>query len=269
MFSIIQFEIRSVFRQKIIYLLTFFWVVLLLYLFLLQSTSPATLNYTNTTSTILNLMLILVPLIILMNSSVSVANERENAQYKLLQTYPLSNFGYTIGKLVGQGISQGTVFLFSYGLCISISLLMGLPLQTKWVFFLLLFYIFLTYVFLLIGICIGLWSKNRWAAITLSICLWFFLLLFWPTFIIGTLNLLPYSFGEWFLKISLFVNPAEFLRLVFVSQLGGGSIFGQSYDEIVNVFSSGLSWMFLIYYLVVLTVLCLLFCDWTLTKRRG
>ncbi|EUJ32293.1 hypothetical protein MFLO_07102 [Listeria floridensis FSL S10-1187] len=268
MFQIMQLELKTAFRQKTIYLFSLLWIVILMFLFILQSSVPGVLSYTNTTSTIMNLVFILIPLITLINAALSLSGEKENGQFKLIGTYPLSNTSYVLGKLAGQAIVQWVTFTFSYGISLAIATLVGLTLDIKWIFFLYSFAIFLTYLFLLMGILIGLFSKNRWSALSIAVFAWFFLIMFWPTFFISILNLLPYAVGDWIVKAAIFLNPAEFLRLVYVSQLGGGSIFGQNYDSLVSTFSTGLGWMFLGYYLIVVTVLSVFAGDFLLFKRR-
>ena len=94
-------------------------------LFLLQSSAPSLTGYTNTTGTVVNVALYIIPLFMLINGSFSIANEMENGQFRLLSTYPLFTLSYVIGKIGGQFTAQWIVFTFSYGISMAISLLAG------------------------------------------------------------------------------------------------------------------------------------------------
>ena len=45
----------------------------------------------------------------------------------------------------------------------------------------------------------------------------------WPTLLISILNVVPYAMIAPSIKIVLFCNPAEVLRIIFVIQLGRGN----------------------------------------------
>jgi len=268
MWTICRAEIKLNFRQPSFYAFLIFWTAILIFLFLLQNTSASISSYTNVTGTIMNLILYIVPLFMLIGGALSIAGELENGQFRLLQTFPLSNVSYMLGKFAGQYVSQFFIFTLSYGLGLAAGLLFHITFSLKWVLMIYLFSVLLMFFFLIIGLFIGALAGTRWFALSLSVFIWFFLIMLWPTVWIGVLNLLPYNFISPFLKTSIFLNPAELLRFVFVVQLNGGSVFGQPYDGMVSFFKSGFSWFTIIYYMLVFLFIHVFLVDFSLTRRR-
>ncbi|MEB4856021.1 ABC transporter permease [Priestia sp. TRN 1309] len=270
MWNIWRSELAVSFRQRTYFSFVVLWVVVLSFLFLLQSTSPAFSGYTNITGTIMNLLLYIIPLFMLINGSFSIASEMENGQFRLLSTYPLSTVSYVIGKILGQITSQCLMFTLSYGISLLIGLLFGVSFSAKWAIALYFFAISLLFFFLIMGVVIGSFSSTRWQALSISVFIWFFLIMLWPTALISTLNLLPYPMVGAALKTLLYINPAELLRIVFVIKLNGGAVFGQAYDGLTSYYNydQWISWLGLCYYTLVVMVISILISDKNLTRKR-
>ncbi|MGX1195070.1 ABC transporter permease [Metabacillus sp. SLBN-84] len=268
MWTIWQSEVLVTLRQRSYYAFVLLWMTILSFLFLLQSSSASFSGYTNITGTIMNLLLYIIPLFMLVNGSFSIANEMENGQYRLLSSYPLSIVSYLIGKFLGQFTSQWLIFTLSFGVSSLIGLLAGISFSAKWLIALYVFACALIFFFLLIGLVIGTFTTGRWQALSISVFIWFLLIMLWPSALIGVLNLLPYSMISFFLKSTLFVNPAELIRFIFVVKLDGGSVFGQSYDKMVSFYEHWITWAVLIYYTFIFSFLCILLADFRLNRRR-
>jgi Cu-processing system permease protein len=269
MWNIWHSEWRMTIRQHSSYTFVLLWVSVLSLLFLLERNTPAFTGYTNMTGTIANLVLYIVPLFMLIIGSFAIANEMENGQWRLLCTYPLSTSSYLIGKLAGQFTAQVVIFTLSFGASLAVGLISGSALSVKWVLILYLFSISLMFFFLVIGLAIGVFVATRWQALTLSVGVWFFLIMIWPSALIAILGLVPYSMIAPLLKTVLFCNPAEFLRIVFVVQLGGGAVFGQSYDGLVSFLQTGAAWGILGLYVFIYTSFLFILSAWKLKRRKG
>lgn len=241
----------------------------MLLIFLLVRNSPSITSYTNITGAAVNILLYLLPLFMLINGSFTVAAEKENGQWKLLTTYPISAFSYLIGKLFGQILAQTVVFTLSFGISLSLALLFQINLDLKWVLAIYFFALLLQATFLVIGITAGSLTKGRWHALSISVAIWFVLIMIWPTVLISILNLVPYPLISPILHVLLFLNPAELLRVVFVIQMGGGSVFGQVYDVLVSFFKMEASFIALILYLFLFSSLFLFFSSWKLERRKA
>jgi Cu-processing system permease protein len=192
----------------------------------------------------------------------------ENGQWNLLCTYPLNVSSYIFGKFFGLYSSQATVFTFSFGISMAIGLLAGIQLSVKWLFSIYLFSLLLMFVFLIIGIFLGTLVNTRWKALFVTVIIWFFLIMIWPTALIAILGLVPYPMIGILLKMAVVVNPAEFLRIFLISRWNSGSIFGQSYDGLVQLFQSGAGWIILIIYMITFLFLLAGLSILLLRRRR-
>jgi Cu-processing system permease protein len=119
-----------------------------------------------------------------------------------------------------------------------------------------------------VGIFLGSLVNTRWKALFLTVIIWFFLIMIWPTALIAILGLVPYPLIGTLLKAAMVINPAEFLRVFLISKWNSGSIFGQSYDVLVHLFQSGAGWLILILYLVTFLLLLAGLSIYFMRRRR-
>jgi len=199
----------------------------------MQKSAPSVTGYTNMTATAANVALYIIPLFMLIIGSFSISTEMENGQWRLLRTYPVFTMSYIVGKIGGQFTAQTVVFTFGYGISLAIGLLFGNGFSVSWLWLIYLFAISLVFFFLVIGIMVGCIVSTRWQALSIAVMIWFFLIMIWPTALIGVLGIVPYGWIAPIMKFALFVNPAEFIRVSFVISLNGGAVFGEAYDSLV------------------------------------
>lgn len=261
-------EWKSMTRQRSYYTFLLLWVLVFSLLFLLERTNTGISEFTNITGTIVNILLYLIPLFMMIIGSFSIANEMENGQWALLCTYPVSIHVYLFGKFTGLLTAQIVVFTLSYGISMLIGLAAGIHLSIQWLMGIFLFALLLIYVFLLLGLVLGAVAKTRWKALMLSVALWFFFIMIWPTALIAILGLFPYPMINPLMKVATLLNPAEFLRVFLVIQWDSGAIFGQSYDSIVHLFHSRAGWMILLMYMIVYQLVLAAFAILMLRRRR-
>jgi Cu-processing system permease protein len=262
------FEWKTMTRQRSYYTSIILWVLVFSLLFLLERTNDAISGFTNITGTIVNIILYLLPLFMMIIGSFSIANEMESGQWQLLCTYPISIPSYLFGKFMGLFTGQAVIFTFSFGLSMAIGLVARIQLSIQWVLGIYLFSLLLIYFFLILGIFLGTLVQTRWKALMISVAVWFFLIMIWPTALITILGLVPYPMIDWLMKIAMFLNPAEFLRIFLIIQWDSGSIFGQSYDSIVQVSKSGMGWTIFIEYMITYIVILFFFANLCLKRRR-
>lgn len=265
--NISLFEWKLLTRQKSYYPMILLWTLVFSLLFLLQKTQGTVSGYTNVTATIVNIILYLLPLFMLIIGSFTITTDLENGGWQLLCTYPLNVTGYIIGKFMGLLTAQLIIFTLSFGLSMLFGLLGGIQFSLKLLIGIYLFSILLLFVFLNIGIFLGTIVNTRWKALVISIAVWFFLIMIWPTALIALLSLLPYKMIGGLMKLALILNPAEFLRVFFISKWDSGSIFGQPYYSLVKIFESGTSWFLLFEYLIA-NFIGFLFLSFFFLKRR-
>jgi Cu-processing system permease protein len=270
MWNIWRYELRLTVRQRSYYSFLLLWIAVLSLLFLLQASAPSLTGYTNLTGTVVNIALYIIPLFMLIIGSFSITNEMENGQWRLLTTYPLFSLAYIIGKIGGQFTAQVIVFTFSYGISLSIGLLLGNSFSSEWLLSIYFFSISLIFFFLVFGITVGCSASTRWQALSISVMIWFFLILIWPTALISILGLVPYPWIFPLMKFGLFANPAEFLRVSFVISLDGGAVFGQAYDSLMTFLGSSsgvlVNILYFIGFLTLMLLVSVCMLEWR--KRR-
>jgi Cu-processing system permease protein len=245
------YEWKSMTRGRSYYMYLLLWIVIFSLLFLLEKSNDGISAFTNTTGTIVNIILYILPLFMMLNGSFSITNEIENGQWNLICTYPVSILSYLLGKFLGLFTAQAVLFTLSFGLSMGIGLLLGAALSVKWLLSIYLFSILLIFIFLISGIFLGTFAMTRWKALAVSVTVWFFIIMIWPTALIAFLGLVPYPFIGLIMKTAMVINPAEFLRVFLIIQWDSGAIFGQSYDSIVQLFQSRTSWLILAGYLIL------------------
>lgn len=261
-------ELRMTVRQRSYYSFLGLWVAVLSLLFLLQSSSPSLTGYTNTSGTIINVALYIIPLFMLIIGSFSIANEMENGQWRLLNTYPLFTLSYIVGKIGGQFTAQAIVFTFSYGISLAIGIVSGNIFSSNWLLSIYFFSITLIFFFLILGVTVGCIVSTRWQALSISVIIWFFLIMIWPTALIAILGLLPYPWIAPMMKFFLFANPAEIIRVSFVMSLDAGAVFGQAYDSLMTFLDSPFGIIIYILYVIGFLSLTLLFSMLMLEWRK-
>ena len=269
MWNIWSSEWRMTARSRSYYSIAILWIVVISLLLVLERTNEAISGYTNVTWTIVNIMLYILPLFMLIFGSFSIANEMENGQWRLLCTYPLDFVSYFFGKLGGQFTAQAVCFSVAYWFSMIVALLFGINISLTWMMILYLFSLLLILFFLTIGLFIGSLVHTRWQALTLSVAVWFFLIMIWPTALIAILGTLPYPMIGALMKIAMIMNPAEFLRFFLVIRLDGGAIFGQAYDGLVPLFDEGIVWGVLFLYAFVFIAIFGFIAVWFLKRRRS
>lgn len=186
-------------------------------------------GYSAAAGSMLNLILYLLPLMTLLLGSFSLTSEKEEGGWDLLATYPLGTFAFLAGKFLGMAVVLLTIVAFGFGVTGVLGALGGMPLDagTYGLFFA--FSAGLVVLFLAAALGIGTIAGTRWQALTLSVAVWFFLIVGWPTLLIAGLGQLPYLWVKPALIALTAANPAELVRLFVVVKLGGGSVLGPEY----------------------------------------
>lgn len=227
----IKLGLRNAWTYSFLILLSIFTTAILS----LQVNIPSILGYTNLTGAIINVTLYLLPLTSLLLGGFSVALEKEDGQWELLSTYPISVYTFLFGKWLGLSVILFTMLLFSFGIAGMITLLFGKAISLSVIFFFLLFSISLAFVYLSIAVFIGSIVKNRWHSLVGGIIIWFITIILWPLLMISLLSQLPsYQLVKPTLQIATIFNPAEFIRLFSILRIDAGTMFGAEYDHLIS-----------------------------------
>ncbi|WP_145047633.1 ABC transporter permease [Paenibacillus xylanexedens] len=223
-------------------------------------------GYSGTTGSMLNLILYLLPLMTLFLGSFSLTSEKEEGSWQLLSTYPIGTMSFIVGKYLGLSVVLITIVAFGYGLMGLISGVIGSALNVTTYVLFLAFSCGLVLLFLTLALFIGSISKNRWQALTISVSVWFFAVIGWPTLLLAILGIVPFLWVKPLLVVLTFINPAELIRLFVVIKLGGGSVLGPEYYQWVTwVQQPSGSWIFLT--ICLLWITCSVFVVYGIWER--
>ncbi len=263
-------EMRIGFRNPWAYSFMALFCLFSLSLLLLPTTGKGD-GYTAATGSLLNLILYLLPLMTLLLGSFSLTSEKEDGSWELLATYPLGTFAFLAGKFVGMAAVLLTIVAFGFGVTGVMGALGGHPLDAGTFGLFFAFSAGLMVLFLAVALVVGTVAGNRWQALTISVAVWFFLIVGWPTLLIAGLGLLPYPWVKPALLALTAANPAELVRLFVVVKLGGGSVLGPDYYRWANGMESpyGTAVFLLICAAWVAIAAALSYAFWERRRSRG
>jgi Cu-processing system permease protein len=221
-------EIKMGFRNPWAY--SFIALFSLFMLCLLLINSQVYINgYSGNSGTMINLALYLLPLMALMLGSFSLTAEKEEGNWDLLSTYPLSTISYLIGKYIGLTVVLLIIIAMGFGLSGAVGWLIGGGFDWNTYIQLLMFSSCLSIFFLAIAMLVGTLARNRWHSLTIAVGIWFFTIIAWPSILVATLGILPFLWIKPAVTWLTFLNPAELTRLFTIVKLGGGSTLGPEY----------------------------------------
>jgi len=268
MLTVAKREIKLGFRNSWTYSFLILLTIFTMTILLLQSGITSVQGYTDMTGTVINMTLYLLPLITLLLGGLSVAVEKEDGQWALLSTYPISIYVFLWGKWIGLAIILLTMIFFSFGLAGIIMFVFGQGLSMQSFLFFLVFSAILALVYVSIAILIGSIVKNRWQSLVGGITVWFVTIVTWPLLMISTLSHLPsYQLIQPTLQVLTILNPAEFVRVFSIMRIGDGSAFGADYAQWITWVTS--SYGLPIFLCVLLSWIMLSVCIGGFIWSRG
>ncbi|WP_379127272.1 ABC transporter permease [Paenibacillus sp. sgz500958] len=235
---------------------------------LLINSQNAVEGYTAVTGSMLSLILYLLPLMTLFLGSFSLTSEKEDGSWQLLSTYPTGTLSFILGKYMGLTAVLLIIVAIGYGLMGVISGLVGIAFDSTTYFLFLAFSSGLVVLFLTIALFIGSLSRNRWQALTISVAVWFFAVIGWPTFLIAGLGLMPYLWIKPLLVVFTILNPAELVRLFVVIKLGGGSVLGPEYYQWVEWIGRSNGSLLFLGVCLIWILISILFVYWIWERGR-
>ncbi|OOC61444.1 ABC transporter permease [Paenibacillus ihbetae] len=221
-------EMNIGFRNPWAYSFMALFTVFMLSLLIIHTQGEVS-GFSGTSGTMLNLALYLLPLMALMLGSFSLTGEKEEGNWDLLSTYPLGTWPFLAGKYIGLSAVLMSIVAFGFGLSGAAGWLLGSGFDFITYGQLLVFSIGLSVLYLGIAMLIGTLARNRWQALTISVGVWFFTVIAWPSILIAILGMMPYLWIKPAITTLTFLNPAELTRLFTVVKLGGGSTLGPEY----------------------------------------
>lgn len=264
-----QKEILSSFRNKWFLLYTVIFGVLSLALSLIGLSGLelyGVSGFGRTTASLINMILLFVPLMGLTLGAMSIAYERERGILLYILSQPVSYFEVLIGKYIGLALSILGSLVLGFGMSgFVIAFKGGSADITGYIYFILLTFL-LALVTLAIGMFISSFFKKYDTALGVSIFTWLVLVIFSDLGIIGTSFLVDLNINQVFI-LSLF-NPVQVFKLSAVYSLRDNlEILGPIGIYAVRSFGAGLQF-FLIGILLTGSAI-FIFLTNKLFKSRG
>ena len=213
-------EIRDARRNR--------WFVVISVLFSLLSVSLSLLGlaglgnlgiagFGRTAASLLNLVLLIVPLMALLLGAMSIVGEKEQGTLITLLAQPVTSSEVFLGKFLGAGMALTTTLLVGFGISgLVIAKYAGLDQITDY-FILVLFTVFLGLVFLSLGFCVSIFSRRQAAAVGSAIFLWFLFIFLSDLGFMGTAMVLKLSARQ--LLWLVLINPAQSFKLAVVGNI--------------------------------------------------
>lgn len=266
---ILQKEILSSFRNKWFLLYTIIFTVLSLALSLIGLSGLelyGVSGFGRTTASLLNMILLFVPLMGLTLGAMSIAYERERGILLYMLSQPISYLELLLGKFFGLALSILGSLVLGFGLSGFVIAFKGGSADVMgYVYFL-----FLTFLLALVNLAIGMfisgYFKKYDTALGVSIFTWLILVVFSDLGIMGTSFLVNLDINKVFILILL--NPLQVFKLSAIFSLRDNlEILGPVGVYAVRNFGLGLQ--YLLIGLMLVSTTGLIFFTHKLFKSRG
>ncbi len=220
----IQAELKQLFRSKWIYIVLTIFVVLFVSIFMLQQLNNSG-GFDRFQSSLLNLLLFLLPLFILTVGAMSIAADTESGWYTLLRTYPVTIEQYIATKY----IALCFVFLFGLAITEGLLLLLGsfLGISISPLFFL--YTLIIIIVMCGISVFLGTLAQNRLHALGISLAVWSFFSLLSSYVVMALGTVIPQNLYEKLIYLQVHLNILDWLRYLYLIDIEQTGMLGKSF----------------------------------------
>ncbi|WP_226065744.1 ABC transporter permease subunit [Kaistella polysaccharea] len=212
-------------------------------------------NYTKATLSLLNVVLLVVPLVSVIFSTIYVYNSSQFIELLLSQPVPRARVWFNLFL----GLSTALVFAFLIGCGIPILLYSSIETGAS----LLITGIFLSIIFTSLAMLAAISSRDRAKGIGVSIFIWMFFAIIYD----GILLVLMFQFGDYpiegIMATLAAVNPIGLSRIFVLLQLDVAAMLGQAGAIFKQVFGSGGG---LVISMIILTIWTFVPFLWSLIK---
>jgi Cu-processing system permease protein len=180
---------------------------------------------------LLNLVLILIPLMALIMGANSFTGARESWELLLIQ--PISRKEAILGKYIGLGGVLITTIVLGF-LSAGIILVLNIGYyEISHFLFLVLLSVMLSLIFLSIASLTSIVLGEKAKSIGISFILWFWFVIIYDFILVG----LTLAFEELIISL-LFLNPADLVRTTFITSLGSAALVGPAGAVLGKTFGS-------------------------------
>ena len=188
-------------------------------------------NYTKATLSLLNVVLLVVPLVSIIFSTIYVYNSSQFIELLLSQPVPRAKVWFNLFL----GLSTALIFAFLIGCGIPILLYSSIETGAS----LLITGVFLSIIFTSLAMLAAIFSRDRAKGIGVSIFIWMFFAIIYD----GILLVLMFQFADYpiegIMATIAAVNPIGLSRIFVLLQLDVAAMLGQAGAIFRQVFGSG------------------------------
>lgn len=174
-------------------------------------------GFGRTAASLINLVLLIVPLMGLTVGAQSLAGERERGTLAYLLAQPVSRIEVLLGKLVGLGGALLAALLLGFGLSAAVIAWQGGAVESGRYLVLVLLSLLLALASLSLGIFISAWSRSGALAVGLALFVWLLLVFVGDLGLMGTAVVMKLHISTLF-NLTL-LNPLQVFKIATVNSL--------------------------------------------------
>jgi len=218
--TLANYEMRSSLRNRWFMLYALIFAALAMALSSLSLSGSGMFGFAGfgrTAASLVNLVLLIVPLMGLTIGAQSLAAEREKGTLAYLLAQPIGRAEVLLGKLLGLGAALLAALLLGFGLAAALIAWQGGLVEAGRYGLLVAFSLLLALVSLSIGIALSAWSRSSALATGLAIFVWLALVFLGDLGLMGGAITMKLDIGALF-SLSL-INPLQVFKIATVNGL--------------------------------------------------
>jgi Cu-processing system permease protein len=220
-------------------------------------------DFYRTTVTMLNLVLIIVPVVALVAGGQSLCGDP--GYFEFLASQPLGRTDILLGKVLGLFAALAVMTVLGFGLG---GLIIALKTQSGgiWKYFIFVgVSLTLGLVFVALAALLSIMAHRRPMAIVTGLIIWLFFLFIYDLIVLSASYYVDEAYLRTMLYFSLLGNPIDIARVVVLMSVGGEAALGAAGAGLLRMFGGGVTsaisaaGLFIIWILVPLTAAALMF----------
>lgn len=176
-------------------------------------------GFGRTAASIINIVLLVVPLMGLTLGAISLAGERERSTLHYLLAQPVSQFEVLLGKYLGLAIALFSALVLGFGISGVLIVVQGGSAEINLYLLMVLLAFMLALVSLSLGFLISSLVRKGSTAISIAIFIWLLLLVFGDLGVMGTSMVLKLGVGQLFTLTLL--NPMQIFKIAAILNIRG------------------------------------------------
>ena len=221
-FTIAQKELQDARRNRwyLIYVLVFTALSLALaWLGMTGLGDYGLAGFGRTAASIINIVLLIVPLMGLTLGAISLAGERERSTLLYLLAQPVTLLEVLLGKYIGLGIALFSALVFGFGISGVLIAIQGGTAEIKLYSLMVLLAFLLALVSLSLGFLISSTVRKGSTAVSIALFVWLLLLVFGDLGLMGTAMVLKLGVSQLFTLTVL--NPMQIFKIAAILNIRG------------------------------------------------